>query len=357
MKRFRPQRAIAIGLLLLVVLTGAAFWLAGREAKVYEPAVQAQSMPEREPARENALRIARSPLDLPGPVGDRPPQTVTVDMTAVELDGMLMDGITYTYWTFDSTVPGQMIRVREGDTVVLRLTNAPGNLNPHSIDLHAVNGPHGGGAATQVMPGETKAFSFKALNPGVYVYHCATPYVPAHIANGMYGLIVVEPAGGLRPVDREFYIMQGEVYADLRPYQKGHAAFDGEGLWQEIPNFVVFNGAFQALTGDDRMHANVGERVRIFIGNAGPNLASSFHIIGEIFDVVHKEGASEPSTNVQTTLIPAGGAAWVEFTVDVPGEYTLVDHSINRALGKGAVATIYVEGPENPEIFHELGAI
>src|SRR5690606_5790060 len=268
----------------------------------------------------------------------------------------LMDGITYTYWTFDSTVPGQMIRVREGDTVVLRLTNAPGNLNPHSIDLHAVNGPHGGGQATQVAPGETKAFQFKALNPGVYVYHCATPYVPAHIALGMYGLIVVEPAEGLAPVDREFYVMQGEIYTNLRPHQSGHASFDDAALWDENPNFVVFNGRHNALTGERQMTAKVGERVRIFIGNGGPNLISSFHVIGEIFDVVHQEGASESTTNVQTTLIPAGGATWVEFTVDVPGDYILVDHALNRALGKGAIAVLHVEGPEDPEIFEVLSA-
>lgn len=163
----------------------------------------AQAAALAEPPREGAVRVARDAAGLPPPVGDRPPRTVVVELTAVELDGQLMDGITYTYWTFDGTVPGPMIRVREGDTVELRLTNAPGNIHPHSIDLHAVNGPHGGGSATQVLPGETKAFRFKALNPGLYIYHCATPYVPAHIANGMYGLILVEPAGGLEPVDRE----------------------------------------------------------------------------------------------------------------------------------------------------------
>lgn len=361
MKLYKSFFSIAIVVVALAL--AAAAWgglLGGKGEPLSEPAGQgqtAQAAGQREPARENAVRVLRSATDMPGPVGDRPPQTVTVDMTAVELDGQLMDGVTYTYWTFDGTVPGQMIRVREGDTVVLRLTNASDSVQPHSIDLHAVNGPHGGGQATQVMPGETKAFTFKALNPGVYVYHCATPYVPAHIANGMYGLIVVEPAGGLPPVDREFYVMQGEFYADLRPHQKGHASFDGEALWHEVPNFVVFNGQFNALTGDEQLTAKVGERVRIFIGNAGPNLASSFHVIGEIFDVVHKEGASEASTNVQTTLIPAGGAAWVEFTVDVPGDYTLVDHSINRALSKGAVAVLHVEGPENPEVYHELGSI
>ena len=345
------------------VLVVAAIWLgmsgADRSAGDEVPAAGAQPAANARQAaipamRPNAVEIAKDPADIPGPVGAREPQTVVVEMTALELDGKLHDQMSFTYWTFDGTVPGRMIRVRVGDTVEIRLTNDPASTQPHSIDLHAVNGPHGGGQATQVMPGETKAFRFKALNPGVYVYHCATPYVPAHVAMGMYGLIVVEPAEGLPPVDREFYVMQGEIYSDLRPHQSGHARFDDEALWNESPNFVVFNGRHNALTGERQMTAKVGERVRIFIGNGGPNLVSSFHVIGEIFDVVHKEGVSEASTNIQTTVIPAGGAAWVEFTVDVPGHYALVDHALNRAIGKGALGILYVEGPENPEIFQTL---
>ena len=365
MKQWKSENLV-IFLILVVSLAVWTGWLvSGRgpsDAAAGTPATSlagntqsaAAANPAREPARQGAVRIARDPADVPASVGGRPPQEVVVNLTAVELDGQLADGISYNYWTFDGTVPGPMIRVRVGDTVEIRLTNDPKSTQPHSIDLHAVNGPHGGGAATQVLPGETKAFRFKALNPGVYVYHCATPYVPAHVANGMYGLIVVEPEGGLAPVDREFYVMQGEIYSDLRPHQTGHAAFNAAALWDENPNFVVFNGQFQALTGEHAMRAKVGERVRLYVGNGGPNLASSFHVIGEVFDVVHREGASEASTNVQTTLIPAGGATWVEFTVDVPGHYTLVDHALNRALGKGAIATIVVEGPENPEIFKPL---
>lgn len=350
-------------LIFLVLVIGLALWTRSLVLQRGSPEIAAGAsptatstvaMPAREPARESAVRIARDPADVPPPAGGRPPREIVVDLTAVELDGQLADGVSYTYWTFNGTVPGPMIRVRVGDTVLIRLSNDPHSTQPHSIDLHAVNGPHGGGSATQVLPGETRAFRFKALNPGVYVYHCATPYVPTHVANGMYGLIVVEPEGGLAPVDREFYVMQGEIYADLRPHQKGHAAFNAAALWDENPSFVVFNGQFQALTGEHAMTAKVGERVRLFVGNGGPNLASSFHVIGEVFDVVHREGASEASTNVQTTLIPAGGATWVEFTVDVPGEYTLVDHALNRALGKGAIATIRVEGPEKPEVFEAL---
>lgn len=345
--------AAAIGAVLIAgAVWGGAYF--DKQERAIAPVAQANEEAPVAEAKADAVRVARDASDVPAPVGKRAPKTVVVDLTTEEVNGTLSNGVTYTYWTFNGTVPGPMIRVRQGDTVELRLHNAKHSTQPHSIDLHAVTGPGGGAVATQVLPGETKAFRFKALNPGVYVYHCATPYIPAHIANGMYGLIVVEPEGGLAPVDREFYVMQGDFYTNLRPGEKGHAMFDGEALWQEEPNFVVFNGQFQALTGDHAMHAKVGEKIRIFVGNGGPNLVSSFHVIGEIFDVVHREGESEVSTNVQTTLIPAGGATIVEFTVDVPGTYTLVDHSLGRALGKGTVAQLVVEGPENHDIFQPL---
>ncbi|HEY8394809.1 MAG TPA: copper-containing nitrite reductase, partial [Thermaerobacter sp.] len=268
-----------------------------------------------------------------------------------ELVGKLADGTTYTYWTFNGQVPGPLLRVRVGDTVELHLKNAPDSTQIHSIDLHAVNGPGGGAVATQVKPGEEKVFTWKALNPGVYIYHCASPHIPSHIANGMYGLIVVEPEGGLPPVDKEFYIVQGEIYANLKPGEKGHAKFDYEAMLNEEPNYVVFNGTANHWVGERALKAKVGDRIRIFVGNGGPNLISSFHVIGEVFDKVHDQGASEAVSNVQTTLIPAGGAAWVEFTVDVPGTYTLVDHSLSRSIDKGALAQIVVEGKPNPEIF------
>jgi len=301
-----------------------------------------------------APRIARDPRDLPPPVRREASEHVVVELETVEKVGTLADGLTYTYWTFNGTVPGPMVRVRQGDTVEIRLSNHPSSTQIHSIDLHAVNGPGGGGAVTQVAPGETKAFQFKALHPGVFVYHCATPHVPTHIANGMYGLIVVEPPEGLGPVDHEFYVMQGEIYADGRPGAVGHAALDPAALWEERPNFVVFNGQFQALTGEHAMRVRVGDRVRIFVGNGGPNLISSFHVIGEVFDEAHPDGATQALTNVQTTTIPAGGATWVEFTVDVPGEYTLVDHALGRALDKGALAVIVAEGDANPSVFRAV---
>lgn len=299
----------------------------------------------------DVVDIVRRADDLPGPISRSTPTTVKVELETKEVVGTMADGITYSYWTFGGKVPGPMVRARVGDTVELTLTNPADSMFPHSIDLHAVNGPGGGAGATAVNPGESKTFTFKALAPGVYAYHCATAHIPTHIAHGMYGLIVIDPAGGFAKADREFYIMQGDWYGAGEKGQKGHREFDPNKMFDEHPEWVTFNGSVAALTGDNAMTAKVGETVRLFVGNGGPNLVSSFHVIGEIFDAVHKEGATEKLTNVQTTLIPAGGAAWVGFKVDVPGTYILVDHSISRAIDKGAVAVLAVEGDENPDVF------
>jgi nitrite reductase (NO-forming) len=249
-------------------------------------------------------------------------------------------------------VPGPFLRIRVGDTVNVTLRNADDSTQAHSIDFHAVTGPGGGAAVTQTMPGEETSFTFKALNPGIYVYHCATPMVAHHIANGMYGLILVEPEGGLPPVDREFYVMQGEIYTDLSLGQKGRAEVDITKLLDEAPEYYVFNGSTSALTTEYPMQASVGDTVRIYFGVGGPNAISSFHVIGEIFDRVYDQGAltSAPLTDVQTVLVPAGGASMVEFTLEVPGRYILVDHALSR-LERGLVGFLEVDGPENKEIF------
>jgi nitrite reductase (NO-forming) len=316
-----------------------------------QPPARAQEGPTVRPADPAAVEVMKDPSDIPAPIARRAPEHHELHVSTRELTGVLDDGTTYTYWTFDGTVPGPMLRVRKGDTVTLHLSNDPSSTAPHSIDLHAVTGPGGGAVATQVAPGETKQFTFKAMNEGVYVYHCATPHIPTHISNGMYGLIVVEPEEGLAPVDREFYVMQGDIYTQQARGTKGHLALSSKLMRDETPSFVVFNGKAAGLTGESAMRANVGERVRIFFGVGGPNVASNFHVIGEIFDTVHEEGASEGTTNVQTTMVPAGGATWVEFTIEVPGTYTLVDHALSRALDKGAVAQIVAEGEPNPEVF------
>jgi nitrite reductase (NO-forming) len=303
--------------------------------------------------------LARLPLpQVAPPVGQRGPTTVKYTVEVLELEATLDDGVTYTYWTFGGTVPGPMLRVRQGDMVELTLVNNASSQVQHNIDLHAVTGPGGGAEATMVAPGESKTFRFQAMNPGVYVYHCAVPPVAHHIASGMYGLIVVEPAGGLPQVDREFYVMQGDFYLEGNRGDKGHRNFSTEKMLAEQPEYVVFNGSVGALTGDNALKANVGETVRIFFGVGGPNITSSFHVIGEIFDRVATEGGAYENpgkwlTNVQTTGVPAGGATTVEFKLEVPGQYVLVDHSLGRAM-KGAVGILKVAGSENPEVFAPL---
>ena len=320
-------------------------------------ACSAGPTPTPSPAPDTSgANIVRDPSDLPGPVGDREPMTLVVNMETIELKGQLADGTTYTYWTFDGQVPGPMLRVRIGDTIELHLTNNPKSSVPHSIDLHAVTGPGGGAEFTQAKVGEEKVFTFKALNAGLFVYHCATPMVAHHISNGMYGMILVEPEGGLPPVDREFYVMQGEIYTTGKYGEKGMQSVDLNKMVSEAPEYMVFNGAVGALTSISPLKARVGETVRIYFGVGGPNLISSFHVIGEIFDRVYDQASltGAPLTDVQTTLVPPGGATMVEFTLQVPGQYILVDHALSR-VQHGLAGFLLVEGPESPEIFHEGG--
>ena len=277
---------------------------------------------------------------------------VTVDLETIEKKGQLADGVDYTFWTFNGTVPGPFIRVKVGDNVTLNLKNSETSKNPHSIDLHAVTGPGGGAKATQTLPGAKTGIFFKALNPGLYVYHCATSHIPTHVANGMYGLILVEPEKGLSKVDKEYYIMQGDFYTTGNTGEKGEQGFSVEKARAEQPTYVKFN----PMATPGNLKANVGEKVRLYVGVGGPNLTSAFHVIGEIFDTVYQQGAvgSDPAKNVQTTLIPPGGAAIVEFKVDVPGNYILVDHAIFRAIDKGAVGILEVTGNDAPNVFKAL---
>ncbi|WP_323175785.1 copper-containing nitrite reductase [Neisseria cinerea] len=278
------------------------------------------------------------------------PAKVRVKMETIEKTMKMDDGVEYHYWTFNGDVPGRMIRVREGDTVEVEFSNNPSSTVPHNVDFHAATGPGGGAAASFTAPGRTSTFSFKALQPGLYIYHCAVAPVGMHIANGMYGLILVEPKEGLPKVDKEFYIVQGDFYTKGKKGAQGLQPFDMDKAVAEQPEYVVFNGHVGAIAGDNALKAKAGETVRMYVGNGGPNLVSSFHVIGEIFDKVYVEGGKLINENVQSTIIPAGGSAMVEFKVDVPGSYTLVDHSIFRAFNKGALGQLKVEGAENPEI-------
>jgi nitrite reductase (NO-forming) len=316
--------------------------------------MEGQFLVTPQPPAETVVQadISRQSTEVPPPIGKRGPQTVRVDLVTVELEGRLAEGTTFGYWTFNGKVPGPMLRVQVGDTVEVHLKNAENSGMVHSVDFHAATGPGGGAASTQANPGETKTVKFKALVPGLYVYHCATPMVAHHIANGMYGMILVEPEGGLPPVDHEFYVMQGEIYTAQPFGQRGSLDFDVEKLLNERPEYFVFNGSVGALSKLHPLHAKVGETVRFYFGVGGPNFTSSFHLIGEIFDKVYNLGGamSEPLHGIQTVTVPAGGAVITEVKLDVPGNYTLVDHALSR-MERGLVGILHVEGATNPDIY------
>lgn len=292
-----------------------------------------------------------SPPHVPPSTANRKATHLIVDMEILELEGEMTNGVTYTYWTFGGSVPGSFIRAKLGDEIEFHLKNHPNNKLPHNIDLHAVNGPGGGAVSSFVAPGHETVFTFKTLHPGLYVYHCATAPVGMHIGNGMYGLILVEPTEGLPKVDHEFYVMQGDFYTKGSYGKLGHQDFDMQKAIDENPDYVVFNGRVGAMVGKDALQAKPGETIRLFVGNGGPNLISSFHVIGEIFDKVQINGGDMVNHNVQTQEIPAGSASIFEFKVDAPGEYVLVDHSIFRAFNKGALAQLEVVGEKNEAIY------
>ncbi len=290
--------------------------------------------------------------NMPPVITRTSPAKVVVELEVKEVEGDLADGVRYTFWTFGGKVPGKFIRVREGDTVEVHLANHPANKLPHNIDLHAVTGPGGGAASSFTAPGHTSQFTFKAINPGLYVYHCATAPVGMHVANGMYGLIYVQPTTPLPPVDREYYVMQGEFYTQGNFGEKGFQPFSMQRAIDENPAYVVFNGSATSLVQEHAITANVGEKVRLFLGNGGPNLVSSFHVIGEIFDNVYSEGGTVANQhNVQSTIVPAGGSAIVDFSTEVPGTYILVDHSLFRAFNKGALGMLKISGPDNKPVY------
>ncbi len=317
--------------------------------------------------------IGRNANDLPPPINRKESQLVTIDLYTDELVAEMMPEVTYQYWTYNGKVPGPFIRVRAGDQVEIRLSHgkpgvthqghdehasaqhAAAGHSAHSIDLHAVIGPGGGAPLMQVAQGEEKRFRFKATYPGIYVYHCASPHVPTHIANGMYGMILVEPTEGLAKVDREFYVMQGDFYTSGNYGDKGLQAFSKEKLLAEKPDYFLFNGRVNSLAGDRALKAQVGEKIRLFVG-VGSHIASNFHIIGALFDNLYPDGAilNPPLRNVQTTLIAPGSAVMMEFTAQVPGKYLLVDHSLTRSIDKGALAELIVEGQEQPELYESV---
>ncbi|KAH7254980.1 copper-containing nitrite reductase [Fusarium solani] len=320
-----------------------------------------------EPVTENGVQLADLPVEnailttaphVPPAITRDHPALVKVPLVTTTKLAQLTSQYKYEQWTFNGTVPGPFIRAKVGDVVELSLTNKDPAGNPHNIDCHAFTGPGGGAAVTTAEENETKTARFKLLYPGLYVYHCAAAPVPVHIANGMYGLMYVQPEGeDLPPVDKEYYVMQSEFYheppeVDDDGRRSEIVEFSYPNGLREEPQVVAFNGSESALTRDKPLKANVGDNVRIFFGNAGPNLTSSFHIIGSHFKNVYRDGGvlNPPSQGIQTVSVPSGGSTIVDLKMAVPGTYTLVDHAIFR-LDKGAVGFLNVSGPPNPAVY------
>jgi len=291
--------------------------------------------------------------DVPPPITRRRPAIVEVHLEGGRKLMPLGGGAKYEFWTFNGHTPGPFIRARVGDTLEIHITNSDTNGMPHNCDLHAVTGPGGGAPVLTVVKGEERVAWFKLLHPGLFVYHCAAPPVMDHIANGMYGMVLVEPKQGLPKVDHEYGVMQSEFYTKDASEDAEVLTYSHEKGLLEHPTFVVFNGRVGSLTGKGVLKAKTGENVRIYFGNIGPNFISSFHIIGTIFDKVYREGGLEdpPAHGIQTTLVPAGGATVVELKPEVPGTYTLVDHAIFR-IEQGAVGYLNVDGPPHYDVFH-----
>jgi len=288
------------------------------------------------------------------------PAIVEVDFEVVEGVNAIdpASGVEFETWGYRiagdtdvvSGTPGPVIRARVGDVLRFTITNPEGNTHPHNVDFHAVTGQGGGAEATTVMPGETKTIEARLLYPGFFMYHCAYGDIAQHISHGMYGGILVDPETPLPEVDHEWYIVQSEFYTTGK---EGLVELDRAAVRDENPNYVVFNGAVGALTDDNALEMEVGERSRIYFINAGINLVSSFHPIGSHWDKVYPEATflSPPLRGSQTTLIPAGGGVVVEMIGQVPSTVVLVDHSLARAVDKGSIGHINIGGEPNPEIF------
>jgi copper-containing nitrite reductase len=302
-----------------------------------------------------AADIVRDPSDLPLPIGNRAPAVVKVTLTSKELVGALdpASGTTYRYWTFNGKVPAPFIRAQQGDTIEVTLVNSKDSTMVHSLDFHAAIGPGGGAELTQVPPGQSKTFTFQATTPGLFFYHCGSPMIAQHIANGMYGLILIEPAGGLPHVDHEYYLMQGEVYTTAPKGKSGLQQFSAENLEAENAQYYVFNGAVDAITKEYPLQTKEGETVRIYFGNSGPNSTASEHMVGEIFNQYYQLGslASPPLAGIQTATVPPGGAAIFEIKASMPGQFTLMDHAMAR-MEKGSMAILQVTGPGNAALMH-----
>ena len=290
--------------------------------------------------------------NVPPPITRTNPAIVEADLTATTKTMPLTSSVKYHFWTFNGHVPGPFIRVRAGDWLQVRISNTDTSGMPHNLDFHAATGPGGGANLLTVTPGMTNTAWLRLRSPGLFMYHCAIPPMIDHISNGMYGLILVEPTNGLPHADREFYIMQGEFYGTNNPNDDSILEYSHEHALNAAPNYVVFNGQSGSMFLNDALQAKAGDRVRLYFGDAGPNLISSFHIIGIVMENVFRDGslADPPVHDLQTTLVSPGAAAVIEFTPVVPGMYTFIDHSAAHSE-KGAMGQLNITGPATSDVF------
>lgn len=326
-------------------------------AEATEPEEQVdESLPDAKATTIDS--IAADPAELPPPVDWDEPREHEITLRTQEHVAEIEPGVTFKYMTYEGQVPGPMIRIRKGDTVHLRF-EIPEELNsePHNVDFHAVYGPGGGAVHTTRTPGGVAELSFKAMYAGVHIYHCAVPAMDHHISAGMFGAIVVEPEDGLSEVDRELYFGQHELYTKGDLGETGHHAFDHAAMTAEEPTYVVFNGEAYGYAGDrhELPTAEVGETVRVFFANGGPNLMSAFHPIGNVWSRLYRDGdlLSPPARNVETTPVAPGTVMAAEMDMHVPGPVKLVDHALSRAKSRGTIAVVDVHGEENPEVYDE----
>jgi nitrite reductase (NO-forming) len=275
---------------------------------------------------------ATAPALLPGKIHD-------IDLVITEQEKTIAPGFVQKVWTFGGTVPGPVIRVKIGDTIRVHLKNPKENQLSHSIDFHASQVAWND-EMTSIKPGEEKLYEWKAEYAGVWMYHCGTNPALHHIANGMYGMVIVEPAEGLPKVDKEFTIVQSEWY--LGPQGKETDLTKAMAA-APAPDLVLFNGVANQYK-DHPLQVPTGGRVRIFVLNAGPSVDSSFHIVGTIFDTVRKEGVALDRGNdgnwgsQAMDLAPAQGG-YVEFTTAEDGLYPIVTHAFNF-VGRGALGLV-----------------
>ncbi|WP_059053299.1 multicopper oxidase domain-containing protein [Paenibacillus senegalimassiliensis] len=317
MKQFKLLRGLVLVISALIMITAA--WLAISPGSD-EAEEDLTALPE-------AQRINQAPVS---PVIQRDGNVVRIEMTAQRTDIEISQDVIYNAWTFNGIVPGPVLRVKQGDLLQFTLVNMDPEM-PHSMDFHAVHAAPSR-KFIEIMPDEQGTFEYSADTPGVFMYHCGASPVLLHVANGMYGTIIVEPEDGYETdheIDQTYTLVQSEWYAenDLDDFQHGD------------PEYVVFNGDDFSLK-EKPLLAKVGDKVRLYVMNAGPNHVSSFHVVGTTFDRVYLDGNPQNVLyGMQTVLIPAGGGAVVEFTVTEAGDYPVLTHQLNDAF-KGAIAIL-----------------